>query len=60
MKIGRFTISFNLSLLLQRGQNMMDKVLSIILIAAILGAVGTLGYIIATPILGRTSPNFIF
>ena len=45
----RFAISFNLSLPLWRGQNTADKVLSIVLIAAILGAIGTLGYVIATP-----------
>ena len=37
---------------------MMDKVLSIILIAAILGAVGTLGYIIATPHTGEDFTEF--
>lgn len=45
----RFAISFNLSLSPWRGQETLDKVLSIVLIAAILGAIGTLGYVITTP-----------
>jgi len=48
-EVERFTVSFNLSLPLWRGQGFVDKVLSIILIAAILGAIGTLSYVIATP-----------
>ena len=45
----KLTISFSLSLRSWRGQNRLDKILSVILIAAILGAAGTTGYVIATP-----------
>ena len=54
----RFAISFNLSLPLWRGQNTADKVLSIVLIAAILGAIGTVGYVIATPKIGEKFTEF--
>lgn len=45
----RLTISFSLSLHPWRGQNRLGKILSVILIVAILGATGTIGYVIATP-----------
>lgn len=45
----RFTISFNLSLFPWKAQRSLDKVLSAILIAVILGVTTTLGYVIATP-----------
>ena len=48
-EVDRFTVSFNLSLAPWRGQGSIDKVLSIILIVAILGAIGTLSYVIAAP-----------
>ncbi len=35
--------------LLHRGQSLIDRVLSIILVAAILGAMGMLSYVLATP-----------
>ncbi len=47
--VERFTVSFNFSLPPWRGQSFIDNILSIILIVAILGAIGTLGYVIATP-----------
>ena len=43
------TISFNLSLRPWRGQSRVDKILSAILIVAVLGTMGTIGYAIATP-----------
>ncbi len=54
----RFTVSFSLSLLPWKGQRSVDKILSIILIAAILGTIGTLGYIIATPKVGEAFTEF--
>jgi uncharacterized membrane protein len=54
----RFAISINLSLSPWRGQNTLDKVLSIILIATILGAIGTLGYVIAAPKVGEDFTEF--
>ena len=42
-------ITFNLSLQHWTQQSRVDKILSVILIAAILGATGTVGYAIATP-----------
>lgn len=54
----RFAISFNLSLSPWRGRNTVDKVLSIVLIAAILGAIGALGYVIATPRVGEKFTEF--
>lgn len=41
-----------------RSQSLIDKILSIILIAAILGAIGTLGYLIATPSVGEKYTEF--
>lgn len=54
----RFAISFNLSLRPWGGQNTLNKVLSILLIAAILGAMGTLGYVIAAPKVGEAFTEF--
>ena len=48
-EVDRFTVSFNLSLAPWRGQGSIDKILSVILIVAILGAIGTLSYVIAAP-----------
>ena len=41
-----------------RGKGSVDKILSIILIAAILGVVGTLGYAIAIPKVGERFTEF--
>ncbi len=49
----RFTVSFNLSLAPWRGQGSIDKILSVILVAAILGAIGALSYVIAAPRVGE-------
>ncbi len=54
----RFKVSFNLSLPSWRGKSFIDKMLSIILVAAILGAIGTLGYVIATPGVGEKFTEF--
>ena len=57
-QVERLTVSFNLSLPPWRGQSSVDKILSIILIAAILGVVGTLGYAIAIPKVGERFTEF--
>ena len=57
-EVERFTVSLNLSLAPWRGQSFIDRILSIILIAAILGAMGTLGYVIATPRVGEKFTEF--
>jgi len=57
-QVERLTLSFNLSLPPWRGQSFVDKILSIILIAAILGARGTLGYVIVTPKVGEKFTEF--
>jgi len=54
----RFIVSFNLSLTIWKGQRSVDRILSIILMAAILGAVGTLSYVIATPKVGEKFTEF--
>jgi len=48
-QVERLTVSFNLSLAPWRGQSSVGKILFSILIAAILGTIGTLGYVIAKP-----------
>ncbi len=57
-QVERPAVSFNLSLPSWRGQSFVDKILSIILIAAILGAMGTLGYVIANPKVGEKFTEF--
>ena len=54
----RLTVSFHLSRALWGGQSSVDKILSAILIVAILGAIGTLGYAIATPKVGERFTEF--
>ena len=54
----RFTVSFRLNLAPWKGQNLVDKVISVILIAVILGTAGTLGYVIATPKIGEKFTEF--
>ena len=53
-----FTVSLNLSLSFWRRESLVDKVLSIILIAVILGAIGTLGYVLAAPRVGEKFTEF--
>ena len=57
-EVERPTVSFNLSLTPWKGQNFVDKVLSVILIAAIVGVIGTLVYVIATPKTGERFAEF--
>ena len=54
----RFTMSFNIKLPSWQGQSMPDKVLSVVLAVAIAGAIGTLGYVIATPKVGEKFTEF--
>ncbi len=53
-----FAVSLNLSLSFWRREGLVNKVLSIILILMILGAVGTLGYVLATPRAGGKFTKF--
>jgi len=54
----RFSVSFNLSLSTWKGQNSLDRILSIVLIVAIIGAIGALGYAIAAPKVGERFTEF--
>ena len=54
----RFVVSVNIRLPLWRGQSTVDKALSIVLILAIIGAIGTLAYVIATPKVGERFTEF--
>jgi len=57
-EVERFTVSLNLSLAPWRGQGFVDKSLSVILIVAILGTIGTLGYVMAVPKVGEKFTEF--
>jgi len=54
----RFQASFNVGFPLWRGQGGIDKALSIVLTLAIVGAIGTLAYVIATPRIGERFSEF--
>jgi len=56
----RFRVSFNFRLPFRhwQGQSLADKVLSVVLVVAILGAIGTLGYMVATPRVGEEFTEF--
>ena len=54
----RFRVLFNVRLPSWQGQSMPDKVLSVVLAVAILGAIGTLGYVVATPRVGEKFTEF--
>lgn len=54
----RFRVSFNIRLPSWQGQSMPDKVLSVVLAVAIVGAIGTLGYVVATPKVGEEFTEF--
>ena len=54
----RFTISLDMNLAPWKGQGFVDKILSVILIVAILGAFGTLVYVIAAPKIGERFTEF--
>jgi uncharacterized membrane protein len=46
---GRFRVLFNVGMPSWQGQSVPDKVLSVVLVVAIAGVIGTLGYVVATP-----------
>ena len=54
----RFRVLFNVRLPSWQGQSMPDKVLSVVLAVAIVGAIGTLGYAVATPRVGEKFTEF--
>ena len=54
----RFRVLFNVRLPSWQGQSMPDKVLSVVLAVAIVGAIGTLGYVVATPRVGEKFTEF--
>jgi len=54
----RFSATFNFSFPSLAGQSSVDKVLSVVLVVAILGAIGTLSYVIATPKEGEKFTEF--
>jgi len=54
----RLSISFNVNLSQWTAMRGWDKVLSIVLVASILGAIGTLAYVIITPEAGEKSTEF--
>lgn len=49
----RFKVSFEIGSPFWKGQSVVDRVLSVVLVLAIVGAIGTLGYVIATPKVGE-------
>ena len=54
----RFRVSFKIGRPSWEGQSRVDRALSVILVAAIVGAVGTLVYVIATPKVGERFTEF--
>lgn len=54
----RLTIAFKIALPQWGGTTGLDRALSILLVVAILGAIGTLGYVIATPKIGEKFTEF--
>jgi len=53
----RFSVEFDLTLV-SRGTGIRDKVLSIVLVFTVLGALGMMGYAIATPKMGQRFTEF--
>ena len=54
----RFSVSFRIKFPSWQGQGRLDRVLSVVLIVAIAGAIGTLAYVIATPKVGERFTEF--
>lgn len=54
----RFIISLDLSLAPWKGQGLVDKTLSVILMVTVLGAIGTFVYVIAAPSVGERFTEF--
>lgn len=57
-EMDRFTISLTFTVAVWRGQSFPDKILSVILIVVVLGTIGTLGYVVATPKIGEKFTEF--
>lgn len=53
-----FAVSFRLNLSLWRGKNFVDKIMSLVLIFVILGAIGTISYVLAVPRVGEQFTEF--
>ena len=54
----RFKAQFNIGLTSWHGQSVMHRVLSVVLVVVILGAIGTLGYVVAKPRIGEKFTEF--
>lgn len=54
----RFRVLFNVGMPSWQGQSIPDKVLSVVLVVAIAGVIGTLGYVVATPSAGEKFTEF--
>ena len=57
-EVERFAVYLTFSLSTWRGQSFLEKILSAILLIAILGVIGTLGYVIALPKVGESFTEF--
>ncbi len=56
--IERFTISFNMGAVNWMGQRLVEKIMFGIIIVAIVGAIGAVGYAITTPEVGKSLTEF--
>ena len=54
----RFRVLFNVGMPSWQGQSVPDRVLSVVLVVAIAGVIGTLGYVVATPSAGEKFTEF--
>ena len=54
----RYQVLFQFKRLSWQGQSGLDKILSVVLVLAIIGAIGTLGYVIVTPKAGEKFSEF--
>ena len=57
-EVNRLTLSWNMRLISWSGQSFVDRILLVILVASVLGAIGTLSYIIAEPRIGEKFTEF--
>jgi len=58
VEVERFVVSLNLSLAPWRGKGLADKVLSLVLVLVILGAIGTISYALTAPKVGERFTEF--
>ena len=54
----RFKVPFNIGFSSMRGQSMVDRALSVVLVLAIVGAIGIVGYVVAKPKVGEKFTEF--